>query len=840
MALATGTKLGPYEIRSRLGAGGMGEVYRATDSKLGRDVALKVILQEFAQDTQLMGRFQREAQVLASFNHVNIASIYGLEDSGGARALVMELVEGPTLADRIKEGAIPLEEALPIAKQIAEALEYAHERGIIHRDLKPANIKVTHDGKVKVLDFGLAKAMQEDASAQDISNSPTLSIAATRVGMILGTAAYMSPEQAKGKAVDRRADIWSFGVVLFEMLAGRQVYAGETVTDIMAAVVRAEPDWNMLPKNLPRSVRELLQRCLVKDDKRRLRDIGEARIVLEQDAAGDGEGMTAPPISRTNWLRWGVAGVGLAIAATAVGIAWMRTSPPAATERGVALSLVPPSGIQLIPPGSLSVDRISPDGSMVLFRASDNRFHTRRLSSHDTETLPDWRWGGDAFWAPDSGSIAFPTLDIVRLMKMRLPRGVQEVVCDIPGSFRGGSWGEKGDIIFAIASGGLIHASAAGGQPARLEVPGLPEGSYYGPQFLPGGKDFLFVFAPAASQEAQVYLATLNGSRAENPTLLLRNDTAAAFTPAGGGRLLFVRNDNLYSQTLDLRTRKLEGDAELLQERVASYAGSRSAYFSVSNNGTVIWRSGTAVASQATVFDRKGNQLGTAGSPAPVNSIALAPDESRLIVVGEAGAWVVDSHGPVQVPLSPRPNVNERLFWSADSSRVLFRRDGKVWEISSDGSGQTREFTGNIPAGNSAPQLAGGERSDNMALSPDASWVVYSPRNGYALNAQPVNGTTVPHQIVPSGYYPVWRRDGKEILYLDRDKLTIMSVRVEGSGKDLRFAPPEMLFRVRSPLGTNSGSKPVAVGRDGSRIYVLQSTDEPESGVIQVRTGAIR
>src|ERR1700745_2119806 len=270
MVLLAGKKLGPYEIRLPVGTGGMGEVYRAADSKLGRDVALKVILPEFAQDTQLMARFQREAQVLASLNHTNIASIYGLEDSGGMFALVMELVEGPTLADRIKEGAIPLEEALPIAKQIAEALEYAHERGIVHRDLKPANIKVTQDDKVKVLDFGLAKALQDDPSAQDISNSPTLSIAATKAGIILGTAAYMSPEQAKGKTVDRRADIWSFGVVFFEMLTGHQTFVGETATDIMAAVVRAEPDWSLLPKNLPGRVRELLQRCLVKDDKRRL------------------------------------------------------------------------------------------------------------------------------------------------------------------------------------------------------------------------------------------------------------------------------------------------------------------------------------------------------------------------------------------------------------------------------------------------------------------------------------------------------------------------------------------------------------------------------------------
>src|ERR1017187_8562914 len=258
MPLANGTKLGPYEIVSPLGAGGMGEVYRATDKKLNRDVAIKVIPQEFVQDEQRLARFEREAQLLAALNHTNVASIYGLEESGGAIALVMELVEGATLEERIKECAIPIGEALPIARQIAEALEYAHERGIVHRDLKPANIKLTHDGKVKVLDFGLAKALQGDAGPRNISNSPTLTLEATRAGIILGTAAYMAPEQAKGKAVDRRADIWSFGVVLFEMLSGRPMYVGETATDIMAAVVRADPDWSMLPKKLPRRVRELL------------------------------------------------------------------------------------------------------------------------------------------------------------------------------------------------------------------------------------------------------------------------------------------------------------------------------------------------------------------------------------------------------------------------------------------------------------------------------------------------------------------------------------------------------------------------------------------------------
>jgi len=299
--LNVGTRLGPYEILAPIGAGGMGEVYRARDAKLGRDVALKVVPEAFARDAERMARFQREAKVLASLNHPNIATIHGLEDSGATHALVMELVEGPTLADRIKQGSIPIDEALRIAKQITEALEYAHERGIVHRDLKPANVKVTNDDAVKVLDFGLAKALEGDASSIDIANSPTVSRMATQAGVLLGTAAYMSPEQAKGKAADRCADIWAFGCVLYEVLTGKVAFRGESVTDTLAAVIKEEPDWSLLPAATPIRVRVLLQRCLQKDAKQRLRDIGHARISLDEVLSGAADpsvaaaaGITAP------------------------------------------------------------------------------------------------------------------------------------------------------------------------------------------------------------------------------------------------------------------------------------------------------------------------------------------------------------------------------------------------------------------------------------------------------------------------------------------------------------------------------------------------------------------
>ncbi len=406
MTLTSGTKLGPYEIIAPLGAGGMGEVYRATDSKLGRDVALKVILREYAQDAQLMARFQREAQVLASLNHSNIASIYGLEESEGVRALVMELVEGATLAERIREGAIPIEEALPIAKQIAEALEY-HERGIIHRDLKPSNIKLTHEGKVKVLDFGLAKALQGDASPRNISNSPTMTLEATKAGIILGTAAYMSPEQAKGKTVDRRTDIWSFGAVLFEMLTGRQMFAGETATDILAAVVRAEPDWTMLPKDVPRRIRELLKRCLVKDEKRRLRDIGDARLDLDdaRDATPDAASMPPPNLLRRA-LLWAMGAAAIVIAALTLSHQFgIKTASREVTYLDIPYppNIEPVSGLQ----GGFA---ISPDGrsvAMIGVRDGARRLYIRRLDRAEATEVGDTPGVNSVFFSPDSASVAF-------------------------------------------------------------------------------------------------------------------------------------------------------------------------------------------------------------------------------------------------------------------------------------------------------------------------------------------------------------------------------------------------------------------------------------------------
>src|SRR5271154_7003209 len=417
MALLTGTRLGPYEILAPIGAGGMGEVYRARDAKLARDVALKVLPEAFARDAERMARFQREAKLLAALNHPNIASIYGLEDSGAVHALVMELVEGPTLADRIKVGAIPIDEALPIAKQICEGLEYAHERGIIHRDLKPANIKVTPEGTVKLLDFGLAKALENEVAAEDIGSSPTMTRMATQAGIILGTAAYMSPEQARGKSADRRVDIWAFGCVLYEMLTGKMAFCGETVSDPLAAIIKDPPDWSQLPANTPGRISVLVQRCLQKDPRQRLQAIGDARISIDEVLAGAPEPSAAANLVPTQfatpaWRRilpWGIAV--LLAAGLLFSLRELRESTSSSARKPVVLSLSIPSEQKLEVQNGPAF-AVSPDGARIAYVTQESgaltgQLYVRELDKSVPIALEGAGQVADPFFSPDSQWIGF-------------------------------------------------------------------------------------------------------------------------------------------------------------------------------------------------------------------------------------------------------------------------------------------------------------------------------------------------------------------------------------------------------------------------------------------------
>jgi eukaryotic-like serine/threonine-protein kinase len=850
MPLSVGDKLGPYEIVAPIGAGGMGEVYRASDTRLGRDVAIKISKDEFSE------RFAREARSIAALNHSNICHLYDV----GPNYLVIEYVEGREL-----RGPLDFDQALPIIEQLIDGIEAAHEKNIIHRDLKPANIKITLDGVVKILDFGLATAAEPVRDARAATqDSPTFTIGLTEEGTILGTAAYMAPEQAKGRTADKRSDVWSFGVVVYEMFTGKRPFQGESVVETLGAVMNLEPDWT----STPGKIQHLLRSCLQKDPKKRLQAIGDARLLLTE------QHWYSPEARRTDaaWIPWAA----VAILAVLAVLGWTRTErPPISTLPELSLSIVLPTGKNLSPLGGLSTDRISPDGSAVLYRATDAKYHVRRLSSLQDQPIPAFDWYGDAFWAPDSKSVAFPTVN--GLMKMQIPNGALELVTTdtTSHSFRGGSWSDKGTILYAgidTFSGpiGLYAVPAAGGNAISVEVPGLKDGRYYNPEFLSGGEDFLFAFTPSDSVDAQIFMATLRDGKAADARLLFNNETAAAFTSAGGGRVLFVRNDNLYSQKLDVKARRLIGGPELLQEAVASYADPRKAYFSVSNSGTVAWRSGSAVASQVVIFDRKGNRIGTAGTPVPANIISLSPDEAHVLIASPAGSWVMESNGPGRVSLG---SGGQPRVWSQDGSGVIEFRGLEIVQRSLVGGQNTRKLVGSFVSGgrisqydlldisgdgrrilcrNSEPpsllsfsldeehqsQLVVEQRVDNAALSPDGAWTVYHPNTESGIYVQSLTSRGLRRQIANSGSWVLWRRDGKEIMYFDQGR--IWSVPVDGVGTQLRFAAPEPLFSISRPLGTDSGAEPLAVSHDGSRIFFLQSTEEPDSSVIHVRTGAIR
>jgi hypothetical protein len=889
VSLALGTRLGPYEVTAQIGVGGMGEVYRATDTNLARQVAIKVLPAAVAADAERLARFDREAKTLAALNHPNIATIYGLEKSAGTTALVMELVEGPTLADRIGRGPIPIDEALPIAKQIAEALEAAHEQGIIHRDLKPANIKVRPDSTVKVLDFGLAKAMEPaGSSAVNTSRAPTITTPAmTQAGMILGTAAYMSPEQAAGTPVDRRADIWAYGVILWEMLSGQRLFGGDTVVHTLADVLRRSIEFDKL--DVPAPINILLRRCLDRDAKTRLRDIGEARVAIAKYLADPTTGTEVPrrprPVYR--WVAWAAA----AVLATIATLGWLRPLPAAtgATAADLALTIAPTAG-SLAPVGDLhATPEISPDGSAVIFyrdiasAGSGGGVQVRHLNALAPEPVRTGGFRNPGFWSPDSRSFVFS--DGTNLKKMRVSDGAPEIVATDVATMVGGSWSDNGTLLIAgvVAGGpGLLVVPAGGGVAKRVEISLKDRVFFYWPEFLPGSEDFLVVAAAAKVEESDIYLATLRDGRAADPVLLMKNATAVRYTPAGGGRILFVRNDNLYAQTLNRTTRTLEGGPELIQQRVASSPSFYAAHFSVSRTGVVAWRPGTAGLSQVTIFDREGQEIGMAGSPTVVQTLRLAPDETRLLVGFNETAWLLEPGRPGRQQLE---QGDLGTLWSPEGSKLIATipgNDSRVVERSITGQGPVRElakpsgmwvvqdispdgkalllnrgpldttvFSLSLDGVQKEPKslLQTGETISHARFSPDGHWIVYtasaagSERGGIYTGAgtyvQPYPGPGLRKQVTSRGNYPVWRKDGKEIVYLDeyQGRNYVWSVPVAARGNEFQAGTPSPLFPARLPATTFGDLNFLAVSRDGSRFYIPQALEQPDSDVIHVRVG---
>ena len=850
----------------------MGEVCRARDTKLNRDVALKVLPAAVATDPDRMTRFHREAQLLAALNHPNIAAIYGLEDgpstgSGQAavRAIVMELVEGHTLT-----GPLPVADALPVVKQIAEALEYAHDRGIIHRDLKPANIKVTPDGSVKVLDFGLAKAM-DDAGDSTLnlhgSMSPTLSLAATHAGVIMGTAAYMAPEQAKGKGADRRSDVWSFGIVLYELLTGDRLFGGDSVAETLASVMKDQVTFGKLPDDTPTAIRKLIARCLERDPRRRLQSIGEARIVIEDVIAGvpADEGRSAPVLSRTHVPKWpfAVAALGIVAAAAALGWVWSRPAPPLPPVNRFTLS-PPDNAVLSITNQNAAQLAVSPDGRYVAFVADEQgRARTlwvRALDSLTAQRLDRTEGADMPFWSPDSQHIGY--FADGKLMRISVAGGAPLKICDAQDP-EGGTWfqaeGQDGVIIFAPnAAGPLQRVLAQGGVPTPVTTLADGETAHSFPQFLPDGRRFLFL---AEGTKPGIHVQSLDSGER---TFVTSSIGRAAFAPPGV--LLYLRDGTLLAHRWNLRTLKLEGEPVSIAEDVRSGGANGRNAFALSTNGVLAYRAGgSGGKTQIHWYSRDGKRENEPALAAgEFGEIALSPDDRYLVVMSGTGddrdLWLKDFTTGVFSRLTLAPGAEGTPVWSPDSRRVAYVNAGTGIFETAVGSGQYAAIPGEksslledwtddgkylvTRAGRSVrllgvPQPGSPSKGDDkpqtilevpfavdqVRVSPDGKWVAYT---SFESGQQPeVFVAAFPsftdRRQISSGsgagaVQALWRSDGRELFVLGRDR-RLMALDVE-PGASLRTGQARQLFE--SDVNPSSQTHMYAVTRDGKRFLVRE------------------
>jgi serine/threonine protein kinase/Tol biopolymer transport system component len=879
VATLTGLRVGVYEVIEPIGAGGMGEVYRARDTKLGRDVALKTLPQHLALDPDRLAWFNREAQVLASLNHPNIGAIYGLEetvvsrtDSGISataqpstmlvRALVLELVEGPTLAERIAQGALPVDEAIPIARQIAEALTTAHERGIVHRDLKPANVKVRPDGVVKVLDFGLARALEPAAARTLPSASGKRTSAMTETGIVVGTAAYMSPEQAIGGTADKRGDVWAFGCVLYEMLTGTRAFAGEDVEDILAAVLRSEPSWSRLLAGVPRPVRTLIEGCLRKDPRQALADLSAARFLLsdQQIEAARPAVVQPPPV----WKR---VMPYVATAALVAGLSvWVMKSTESRNDTTVQtarFSVTAPGGTSFGTREQAISPAVSSDGRRLVFpvmRHGESVLAVREIHALDAQILAGTEGAHFPFWSPDNRTIAFFAGG--KLLTIGSNGGPVRRICDAPAG-AGGTWSGHGVIVFGAGDrAGLFKVAETGGPPSVVTTLGPNETSHRFPQFLPDGRLFLYFSAPNS-----VYLGTLDGG---SPVRVLTSDFGARYAPPG--YLFFVQDNVLVTQRVDIDRAHLVGEPIRVGDGLVALPGSGQAPFAISDNGVLVYATNPPDNVKLAWVDRGGN-LAKAVGPFSFGRYAapeLAPDGKRIAMESvpaprsqaapwsNQDIWVVDDGG-MSIQLTFDPAADEHPIWSPDSQRVVFfsRRavpglyakavnkstseaplvrgenllpnDWTSKGIVYDNGGPSADLWFLPTQGDRNPHVLVSDPGAQVAarFSQDDRWLAYQSnelgRPEIFITTFPPNAAKKRRISTEGGFQPRWRRDGQELFYLAPDgKLMAVPISADGS-----HGAPKPLFQ--TALHTlYARLRPYSVSDDG-RQFLITLRDDPNA-----------
>jgi serine/threonine protein kinase len=876
MPINPGSRLGTYEVISPLGAGGMGEVYRARDARLNRDVALKVLPEIFAADPERLARFEREAQALAALKHPHIATIYGIEEKDGVRALVLELVDGDTLEERLQRGPISVDESVRLARQIADALEAAHEQGIVHRDLKPANIKITPEGIVKVLDFGLAKMSgpietASGGSTVSLSMSPTMASPAvlTGVSVLMGTAGYMSPEQARGKVADKRSDIWAFGVLLYEMLAGTRAFAGESVTEVAGAVIHRDPDWRAIPAATAAVVRMVVERCLQKDPKQRFRDMGDVRLAL------DGSFTVAPsqddrpaPVAR------GIRPLPIAIAAVATalltgGAVWLFTRPEPAVRPLTRLDVVPPD-----PKGLSPFISVSPDGRTVAFLAFDSNstagVWVRPLASAESRALATGQQslGPVLAWSPDSRQLAFYVDG--KLKRIDVTGGPAETIAELK-NVVGGSWRRDGTILLSTGTT-LMRVPASGGTPVEVADASGVGGDRLFPWFLPDGRHFLYLRLSTNESVQGIYVGSLDSDGDQPPAArLVAASHGALYAPVPGsdrGRLLYVRDGLVMAQELDERRLTLAGDpVPLTNERVQTYAV--FAAFGVSEDGTFIYRRGGADG-VLTAVDRKGARtpLFDGIKEDRARNPRVSPDGRRLALIIDDQLWSyhLDGRPPIKLTFD---GVYYTPAWTPDGRQIVVERSGSgqpisLAVVSADGSGTVktvgpsghyhpygwtadgREIVAvRMPEGanGNADLVRFGTAADSPVqeivatpafdglsgkVSPDGRWVAYgSDLTGRGeVWVRSLTGNAAPVRVSASGgFEPIWSSDGRELYYRANEK--VMAAVVE-AGSEFRFKSPIALF---DAPGLSEGQPPSYDVLPDGRFVMFASLDELDAPI---------